>query len=1128
MNIDQVVKNLPKSGVCALCNVYYIGLKIHYRSCYRKNSASIQTAATQVSSISISNDLAEPFVLTNVYDSTRNKWKCEFCDKFYFKDLKKKPYANHLLKYHTQLKSQDNFFVKIVGDDYFDNDVSLNDLDELFDDDTVQLAVPSWVTSAKLAIRPGKFNYVLLNINSITGPSKFTGLVEMINELDLDMLVFQETKISADVSDLLFTFVNYSLIRRDRCSGAGGGIMIFLKNCHKVMSKYIEPSDSSFETIILTIKLKNSLVNFVINYNPHFEYANDQLAHIESKLLNINLKRPTFILGDFNQDLLSSKGDRLREMMLNFGFQTTLDSPTHYLKNTATLLDIVFFNDTKSVSSITVVPCPFSDHNFVFTSLDLDSTSLSKSYVESRILNDKTLNLIKSELSLIVSKSDIFSVAEVFDDVDDRWEAIKLLIIGVIDTFAPLKKIRLKQKDMLPWVDKEILKLIIIRDRLHDKAIKSDESRVSSEVWQRYRDARNTCKSKMRTKMNDYFRDKTTSFFKSSKKFWDFYKSVVKTKKSSSNSKITNIKLSDGTIINDSADIANKFNNFIGDLSLPTDISSDEAERLVNENFRVLKLDGTLRVSNSFSIVDTLASEVSDYISKLDSTSSAGISKIPVKVIKFCAEELSPMLAKFFNFCFKAKMLPREFKHAIVTPLFKGKGDAENFDNYRGISVLPPLAKVCERCIAARVVDYFESNGLFSSCQNGFRRNFSCETGLISFVDECKKNMIEKCVSLALFVDFKKAFDLINPKLLFLKLFHYGFSNDALSFFKDYFNNRYQVTKVDDSISALLELRIGVAQGSVLGPLLFLIFINDIVWVSKFFTVLFADDTTLVEKGNEINTLVASFKVKIVPLLNWIKFNQLTINWNKTKFMFISNCSFKDELPRFVNIFGHEVEVVKKFKLLGVMIDSCLNFNDYLIDIKKRVNKRLYSIKNIFYLSQNVKVQFFKTFILPHFDYCLSLLIYFNKKQIDSMTKFYNICLYRLLGFKLFDLAECEQLKLLSGVNLLPFKLRVCYRLNIFCYKVMNKLILNDFYSKLDFKDRRDYFRSRELVQVPDIRTVYGRASFGYFLPKFINNVLKEAFNLEFKLFKEHLINNLTIIFNNFCQTFYNFKNINY
>ena len=206
----------------------------------------------------------------------------------------------------------------------------------------------------------------------------------------------------------------------------------------------------------------------------------------------------------------------------------------------------------------------------------------------------------------------------------------------------------------------------------------------------------------------------------------------------------------------------------------------------------------------------------------------------------------------------------------------------------------------------------------------------------------------------------------------------FSFSNDALSFFKDYFNNRYQVTKVDDSISALLELRIGVAQGSVLGPLLFLIFINDIVWVSKFFTVLFADDTTLVEKGNEINTLVASFKVKIVPLLNWIKFNQLTINWNKTKFMFISNCSFKDELPRFVNIFGHEVEVVKKFKLLGVMIDSCLNFNDYLIDIKKRVNKRLYSIKNIFYLSQNVKVQFFKTFILPHFDYCLSLLIYFN------------------------------------------------------------------------------------------------------------------------------------------------------
>ena len=195
--------------------------------------------------------------------------------------------------------------------------------------------------------------------------------------------------------------------------------------------------------------------------------------------------------------------------------------------------------------------------------------------------------------------------------------------------------------------------------------------------------------------------------------------------------------------------------------------------------------------------------------------------------------------------------------------------------------------------------------------------------------------------------------------------------------------NRYQVTSLENKISELLELRIGVAQGSVLGPLLFLIFINDLVWSSSLTSVLFADDTTVTDKGDCPIVLIDRFKRRLEPLLEWVKNNQLTINWGKTKFMFVYNSasSYANSLVNIKNvqIMGFDVEVVTKFKLLGVFVDSRLQFKEQLIELKKRVNKRLYSIKKVFYLSLNVKTQFFKTFILPHFDYCLALVIYFTK-----------------------------------------------------------------------------------------------------------------------------------------------------
>jgi len=557
----------------------------------------------------------------------------------------------------------------------------------------------------------------------------------------------------------------------------------------------------------------------------------------------------------------------------------------------------------------------------------------------------------------------------------------------------------------------------------------------------------------------------------------------------------------------------------MNDLTLPSTVSDNEATDFINERFRDLKNKNKIKIVSLFSFTKSTPSEIENLIASLDSSSSPGASGIPVKVIKYSNKTLSPTLSNLFNHCFETGSMPAEFKKAIVTPLYKRKGEPDNFDNYRGISVLSPIAKTFSRCMSTRIISFFESNNLFSSSQHGFRKNFSCETALLTIIDKWKLNMSNKLFNLALFIDFKKAFDLINLKLFQLKLFHYGFDNKSLKLINDYFTNRTQVSKVGSATSEPAQKIIGFPQGDPNGQLFFLIYINDIFMSdSELTSVLFADDTTGSDSNADPGKLIASFKLKIVGLIHWVKMSQMTINWSKTKAMFITKRHTEVEHIKSIHIDGFEVEVVKKFKLLGIMIDHTLSFNDYLIDLKKKVNTKLYSIKKIFYLSLSVKVQFFKSFILPHFDYCLSLVVFLSKRQIEKLTKFYNVCLLRLLDVKIFDYSDNEQLIALKKFNLLPFKMRICYRLNLFCFKILNNLTLKNFFSNLKFKASTYSLRQNDLVETAKIRTNYGRLSLSYFLPRFINNVIRHSYQMDFKLFKQHLNNNLLTIFTNYSN----------
>ena len=307
-----------------------------------------------------------------------------------------------------------------------------------------------------------------------------------------------------------------------------------------------------------------------------------------------------------------------------------------------------------------------------------------------------------------------------------------------------------------------------------------------------------------------------------------------------------------------------------------------------------------------------------------------------------------------------------------------------------------------------------------------------------------------------------------------------------------------------------------------MGPLFFFIHLNDFALAfSCYLSIcLYADDTTIYHHGSDLDSLLSSFSAKLQHLLDWIKYNRMSINWSKTKVMFITKKHV--EIPKTLNIDGNAVDVVNKFKLLGVVIDKDLSFKDHVDSLKIAVNRKLFSYKKLFFLSFHTKVQFFKTFILPHFDYCLSLYIYFDKTLLDSIENFFNICLFRLLNLELKHLTLEEQSKVLKPLNLLPFKLRFFYRISIFVYKILNGNILNNF-NKLKFHYDFNNLRNVEIADVPFESTKCGSHRLDIFLPRFVNAVIKLAFQLSFRDYKRFLINNIFILFNNFVtNNFFN------
>lgn len=680
-----------------------------------------------------------------------------------------------------------------------------------------------------------------------------------------------------------------------------------------------------------------------------------------------------------------------------------------------------------------------------------------------------------------------------------------------------------------------------------------------------YKQARKYFNSLNRKKMIDFFSSKGVSDFKNSKKFWLFYKSSVKLRSDISVDECPDLIIYDGVSETDPKKMSTLFNEFFTSLKSESPATELECNEYIENLFKDLKRSGAFEKEKEnekdkenqenqkklFEFKQIDVSYVNTLLGNLSSCSSPGVSGIHAKVIKSATVTLAPILTNLINDCIDQDVMPDEWKMAMVTPLHK-KNSRSDVNNYRGISILSPISKLFEKVICSQITSFFEDNNLLYEGQHGFRKGYSCETALHELLEKINSARNKRLITLLLFIDFRKAFDLVEPRFLLLKLFHYGFGNKSLRLLSNYFSDRNQVVRLRNFESEKKPVRLGVPQGSTLGPLFFLIFINDLPFLLKRLeSKLFADDTTLLKSGEDADTLIHDFKIALKPFIEWCKYNRLDINWSKTEFMFICD-KRKVQLPEVIYIDGTPVKVVSSFKLLGVTIDNKLSFRAHVSAVCSIINRKLFSIKRLFYLATSVKMQFFKSFILPYFDYCLSLSVYFPKATLQKLATCYYATLFRLFKFDFSELDSNAINDFLKNYGLFAFQHRIMLRLSLFTYKIISERappILRNLITSAESNDGTGEatlgnirekkviaLRSGQKTVLYNPESKYEKISFASVFSNVKNYCIFPYFNSNFKKFKSSICTNLNTITTAFSNIFpslfyliyrkYNYKKI--
>jgi len=523
---------------------------------------------------------------------------------------------------------------------------------------------------------------------------------------------------------------------------------------------------------------------------------------------------------------------------------------------------------------------------------------------------------------------------------------------------------------------------------------KTSLSDPSAQNKQKYKDYKTVYQRAIRGAKKLYFTSKLRENAGNPKKTWETLNEILGKSRNSESVKSLNI---NGISSSNPADIANHFNTFFTAVGQQISNSVPPVEKNPEEFVNYDRDIPDLLLQN------TTPEHIKKIIKNLQPKMSNDAEGVSTKMVKFIGNEIAIPLSHIFNLSLRTGVFPSKLKLCRVIPIFKS-GNASECDNYRPISLLSSISKILEKIVAKKLVDHLLENDLLYVHQYGFLPNRSTEQNLLQIVNYITQALNEGNYCIGVFLDLRKAFDVCSHEILLKKLEKMGIRGTALTWFTNYLSGRSQFVDIGGERSDALNIDISVIQGSILGPILFLCYINDFYAATSLFSVLFADDTTGLGKGKNLRDLSAYMNIELQKIANWFRSNKMAINTSKTKFIvfrtrgkridaadcnlvFNNNEIGKPENPNLVYPIDrvHYDGEEKTFKLLGVLFDEYLSFDDHISNLCGKISKSLYCMNRVknFITHDALKMLYF-SMVHSHLSYCINI---YGSANITSLNR---------------------------------------------------------------------------------------------------------------------------------------------
>ena len=730
----------------------------------------------------------------------------------------------------------------------------------------------------------------------------------------IDVLCICESWLDDSVTNNDVFVDGYVIVRKDR-NRSGGGVLMFIKDSFDFETINCDTSDN-VECIFVKIKSEESMVVGTAYRPPSapVSYLNSLLDCIEQ----VKILGDIFILcGDLNFNChvdLSAANNPILYIESAFNLKQLVNEHTRVTANSSSLIDVILSSLPDKHSITNVLKTTLSDHFMVYTVIN----TRIRSKVDHREVTYRDFKHFNATKFLCDLRS-CPSFTMICNNINTFWNYFKEEFLAVCNKHAPLRTRRLKSR-YCPWISPDIVKLMYTRDHAHKVAVRDGDS----DLWLQYRTLRNKVTADIRKAKRDYFHSEFMQSDKNPRKTWNIIE------------KLTNSRVNQQKPPLDLK--AEDFNNYFSSIGESTVKSlEDYSDEAVWSN---------PPPTTRFIFQEVTVPTTQKMLIELGNDSSTDVLGFDAKLLSLAYEIISPCLTKMFNLSLQTSELPDDWKLARVTPLYKGKGSQHDHNNYRPIAIIAHIAKICERNIQRQLMQYMIINEYINIDQSAYRAHHSTQTSILRVTDDFIDNMCDKLLTGVCLLDIKKCFDTISHKILKIKLGNYGIVDVELRWFDNYLSNRSQVVSLNGNVSSKSTINIGVPQGTVLAPLLFMIFVNDISQsVGLSCCNLYADDTLIYCSGSDVAQVTEKLQNSITCVSSWYKSNCLCLNIEKSNVLLVTNKNCHEGNVKLdIQIDNQFLNQSETADYLGVRLDSHLAWSAH---VKKICSSLGYKINRL-------------------------------------------------------------------------------------------------------------------------------------------------------------------------------------